>query len=168
MSIKALVLLAVGLVGIGSLSSLAMEGKIDHSVLHAAHGWVAETIPGTKNGAIYLTIHNPGTEADRLIGVDSTVAEKTEIHESKRVNHVASMARLEFVDVPAGEHVEFKPGGGPHVMLIGITTPLKVGDMVELNLTFETAGVFKLMVPVVTMEEGMGGKGHDPSHHHQH
>jgi copper(I)-binding protein len=43
------------------------------------------------------------------------------------------------IDIPANGQVELKPGGF-HVMLIGLTRDLNVGDSVQLTLTFEKAG----------------------------
>jgi len=165
MMTRYLVALFFGIWGLSLPSTFAMGGETDHSVLHAAHSWTKETIPGTKNGAIYLTIHNPGTEMDRLIGVARAIAEKVEIHESSKVDGVARMSRLTSIDLPAGEHVVFKPGGGPHVMLIDLISPLKAGDVFKLTLTFEGADDFDLEVPVITMAEAMEKTGHDPSHH---
>ena len=166
MKIRDFVALFVGIFGLCLLPGLAIAGEPDHTGLHAAHGWARETIPGTSNGAIYLTVHNPGSEDDRLIGVASDLAKRTEIHNSINSNGVMSMSRLAAVDIPAGEHVVFKPGGGPHIMLMGVTLPLKAGEIVKLNLTFELAGDFELEVPVVTMAEAMEKTGHDPSHNH--
>lgn len=157
--------LIIGILGFCSASTMAMTQEHDHNSLHAAHGWAQETIPGSKNGAIYLTIHNPDAEADRLTGVASDVAERTEIHNSSNDNGVMRMSRLTSVDIPAGAHVVFAPGSGPHVMLIGVASPLKAGDIVKLRLSFESAGEFELEVPVITMAEAMEKTGHDPSHH---
>ena len=42
------------------------------------------------------------------------------------------------VDIPAGGTLELKPGGY-HIMLINLKQELKVGDKIELTLTFEKA-----------------------------
>jgi len=54
------------------------------------------------------------------------------------------VARL---DIPAGGKVELKPGGY-HIMLIELTRELKVGDKVEITLTFEKAGDVKVTAEV--------------------
>jgi copper(I)-binding protein len=52
------------------------------------------------------------------------------------------------VDVPAKQSVEFKPGG-MHVMLIGLKTPLKVGNSFPMTLRFEKAGSVSVNVRVL-------------------
>jgi len=43
--------------------------------------------------------------------------------------------------------VELKPGGF-HMMLMGLTRPLKVGDKVQFTLNFEKAGKIPVMAEV--------------------
>jgi copper(I)-binding protein len=60
---------------------------------------------------------------------------------------VMSMQQQESVPVPTSEKVEFKPGG-LHVMFVGLTQDLKVGDMITLTLNFENAGTRIVEVPI--------------------
>jgi hypothetical protein len=99
-------------------------------------------------GAAYLTITNNGTEPDRLVGGTTAVAKVVEIHEVVNKDGVMQMRPLaNGLDIPAGETVELKPGGY-HIMLIGLTRDLKVGDRYELTLHFEKAGEVTLTVDV--------------------
>lgn len=50
-----------------------------------------------------------------------------------------TMREVEKIDLPAGKAVELKPGGY-HIMLMELVKPLKVGDTIEITLTFEKAG----------------------------
>ena len=47
------------------------------------------------------------------------------------------------LDIPAGQTVEFKPGGY-HVMLIGLKRSLVPGDRFALQLVFERTGTIKV------------------------
>jgi copper(I)-binding protein len=49
------------------------------------------------------------------------------------------MVPVSRIEVPAGGSAELKPGGY-HLMLIDLVADLKVGDTIELTLTFEKAG----------------------------
>jgi copper(I)-binding protein len=68
--------------------------------------------------------------------------------------------------IPAGGTLQLAPGG-KHVMLIGLTAPLAVGDTVALTLTFTHAGEMAIQAPVVEIEatsdsmEGHDMEGHD-------
>ena len=56
------------------------------------------------------------------------------------------MREVSSIDIPAGRTVELKPGG-LHIMLMGLTQPLKDGEMFPLTLTFANEGE----VPVEVM-----------------
>jgi len=43
------------------------------------------------------------------------------------------------VAVPAGAAIELKPGG-THIMITGLTAPLKRRDLLKLSLRFEKSG----------------------------
>jgi len=52
-------------------------------------------------------------------------------------NGMMSMQEVESVAIPAGETVALEPGGY-HIMLLGLTEDLVVGDTVEVELSFES------------------------------
>ena len=136
--------------------------------------WARQSPMGTTAGAIYLSITSPVD--DELVGasVPSTVAGKTEIHETVVAEEGAgsaptmggssqmttttamggasemttttamgagtmTMKPVKSIELAAGTKVELKPGGY-HIMLLELVKPLKVGDSIELTLTFSTAG----------------------------
>jgi periplasmic copper chaperone A len=102
--------------------------------------------PTASSAAVYFTISNKGA-ADRIITISTPAASGAMIHESKIVDGVASMDMLQNVEVPAGGTLEMSQGG-LHVMLVGLKAPLKEGEMLSLEVTFEKAGVMKVEVPV--------------------
>ena len=99
------------------------------------------------NGAAYLTVVNKGAEADRLVGVESDLADSTELHQTVVQDNVMSMSPVEAIEVPTKGQVELKPGGY-HVMLVGLKQDLKVGDVVKLTLVFEKAGKINIEAEV--------------------
>jgi copper(I)-binding protein len=99
---------------------------------------VRNPITPDQPGAGYLVIQNSGA-ADKLLSVTSDVAQTIELHESMMSGNMMSMSPVPNIEVPANGKVELKPGGF-HMMLIGLTRPLKVGDKVQLTLNFEKAG----------------------------
>ncbi len=110
--------------------------------------WARPSAGADVNGAIYFRIVNDGKETDKLISADTPSAQAAEVHESMADNNgVMSMKPRENVEVPAGEEVEFKPGG-LHIMLVNLKQPLTVGDEVQLTLHFEKAGEIQLNVKV--------------------
>ena len=101
--------------------------------------WVRST-PGTARGsAAYAIIENTSAKADRLMEVSSPDADKVEIHESKMNGAIMSMSPIETVPVPARGTLDLKPGG-VHVMIMGLTRPLKAGETLPLTFSFEFFG----------------------------
>ena len=91
-------------------------------------------------GAVFMVLKNKGGEADRLVGGQTDVAKVVEIHETVMEGEVMKMQMLaNGLEVPAKGEVLLKPGGY-HVMLIGMTRDLKVGDTFSLDLQFEKSG----------------------------
>ena len=102
----------------------------------------------TANGAAYLMLENRGTEPDRLVGVATAAARSAELHSSSvDAKGVASMRPVQAVELPPGGHAALAPGG-LHIMLVGLTQPLKAGEHFPLTLTFEKAGAVTVDVPV--------------------
>ncbi len=108
--------------------------------------WSLPLPTSSVNGAAYLTIHNQGADGDRLLGADSDIAEKVELHNHVMQDGLMSMMRLDVVDIPPNSAVEFAPGG-LHIMLMGLTRPLLQGQQYTLILQLEQAGE----VPVEVM-----------------
>ena len=125
----------------------ATNGGGGASDIHITNVWARTTPAGARYGAAYLTIASRA--GDRLIGasVPHSVAEGTQIHETvvwadSSGGHTPgqmSMRQVESVLLPAGESVQFKPGGY-HIMLMELKKPLKAGQHVSLTLTLEKAG----------------------------
>jgi len=92
------------------------------------------------NSAVYFVIDNRQGQADTLLSAASSAAKIVELHTSKMGDDgTMMMEHQENVPVPAGEMLEFKPGG-LHVMLMELTSGLKPGDKITVTLTFEKAG----------------------------
>jgi len=97
-------------------------------------------------GAGFITIRNSGA-ADRLLSATSPAAGRTELHTMIRDGDVMRMRQVEGIALPAGEAVTLAPGG-LHIMLIGLTRPLAVGETVPITLVFERAGAVTVELAV--------------------
>jgi hypothetical protein len=95
---------------------------------------------GGVNSAIYMRLTNRGQEADRLVSAQAGVAKTIELHETIMEGDLMRMQQVQGgIEVPAGGTVELKPGG-LHVMLIGLTQDLNVGDKFPVTLQFDKGG----------------------------
>lgn len=117
-------------------------------------GWCRETSPGAKNGACYLTIANPNSEAERLTGFTTAAAGRPEVHTMSMEGGIMKMARLEDgLEIPGGGTATLKPGA-EHLMLIDLAAPLTPGQDVTLALEFQRSGPIGARLPVRSLAEG--------------
>lgn len=139
--------------------------------LHIAHPWSREMPPGAPNAAAYFIVHNAGTEADRLMSVETPVAGKAELHEHVHRDGLMRMQQVQQVDVPAGGDARFAPMGY-HVMLFQLKQPLRDGERFPLTLHFEKAGALLVEVAVqkdAPVESAPAGRGPtEPGSHGEH
>jgi copper(I)-binding protein len=108
--------------------------------LEIIHPNIPQPASSAMAAAGYMGISNAGDEADRLIGVETTVAQSAMLHKTEvNADGVASMAHVEGIDIPANDTVVLE-SGGYHIMLMGLTQELTEGQMVPGVLIFEKAG----------------------------
>jgi len=108
----------------------------------------------------YLTVANP-TDADiEIVDARSEAFDSIEFHVTVDEDGMARMRRETSVIVPAGDRVEFTPGGR-HLMLFGARLPLTEGDTVDLTIVLADGRQFDVMAPVARG----GQSGHE---HHNH
>jgi copper(I)-binding protein len=118
------------------------------------HPWARAALAGA-NGAAYMTLRNTGRDADRLLVASTPMARTVELHTHIRDGDVMRMRPVPDIPVPAGQTVRLRPGG-LHVMLIGLTEPLRQGTTVPLTLRFERAGETTVQLEI----QAAGARGH--------
>ena len=112
--------------------------------------WARASAGESKTGAAYLTLHNMGTQPDRLVAVATPVAGKTEMHNHIMVGNVAQMRPVDAIEVSPGSPTVLQPGG-LHLMLLDLKAPLKAGQSFPVTLTFEKAGRIEANVAVQSL-----------------
>lgn len=111
--------------------------------------WSQELPPNAPTVAAYFVIHNTGESPDRLLSVETPVAEKAELHEHVMQGDLMKMQQVPSVAVPAKGDLTFAPMAY-HVMLLGLKdrSLLADGKQFPLTLTFEKAGKVEVDVSV--------------------
>lgn len=110
--------------------------------------WI-RPLPGNLPAAAYLRIVNQGSTKATLVDARSDAYGRVMLHATETRNGMASMKHVHALDVPAGEAVDFSPGGY-HVMLHEASQPFEPGDEVELVLEFGETGTAKAACEVKT------------------
>lgn len=142
-----------------SVSSALADG------LMIKDAYVRSSTPTSKTGAAFFQIMNHGDQADRLIGVQSDVARRVELHTHiEDANGVMKMREVEAgFPIPAGG-MHALERGGDHVMFMGLTQSLEQGSEITVTLTFEKAGEMVVRIPVDHARKTTGGHGSHANH----
>ena len=137
----------------------------EQPALKVLDAWSRATAPSQKAGGVFLTIENPGDQADRLIGVESPAAEKASLHTIIRDGDVVKMRAVEDgIEVPAKGSVVLAPGGF-HVMLIGLHERLPQHGRVPVTLIFEHAGRIDINAGILSAGARGPAESRDHSQH---
>ena len=92
-----------------------------------------------EDRAVYLAMHNHGSETDQLTGAFSDAAEIVQLQNGTEVVDVIPVyANTEFVFIPDGYHV----------MLVGLNQELHAGDEIQIVLHFRDHDDITISVPV--------------------
>ena len=107
---------------------------------------VKPPMPGMQMTAGYLILRNNTDEDIAIDRVTSPQFGKVEMHETVVEDGVARMSALGEVVLPAGNAVEFKPGG-KHLMLMrpsedldAVTLEFHAGDAIVLTVNVSAGG----------------------------
>lgn len=146
----------------------AIAHEVTVGDLQIIHPHIPQPAASAKAAGGFMAIVNNGTEADRLIGVESDIAMKSETHESSvDANGIGTMEHVDFIEIPAGQTVSLEHGGY-HIMFMGLTGPLVEGETHKATLVFEKAGRVEIEFMIdPPKSEGMGEMDHSKMDHSQ-
>ena len=116
----------------GVLAPRASACEFCASTLRIVHPWTRATGPNDRF-AVLSMVFDEVTETDRLVGVETPVAERAEL------GGAGARRDVSFV-IPAGRTTTFGETG-THLRLLRLKHPLEVGRTYPLNLTFEKGGL---------------------------
>ena len=112
------------------------------------------SIPNMPNSAAFFVIKNNSDKDIAITSANSDIAEKNELHTHIKENKMMKMMKIEKLVVPAKSSLELK-SGGDHVMLMGLKKELKVGDEINLELSFSDGDKKSIKVPVKDLASTM-------------
>jgi periplasmic copper chaperone A len=120
-----------------------------HDGIHVENAYARVAMASAETAAVFMELVNHSTEGDRLLAVQADVAARAELH----THAMSAEGMMQMLPVDEGFAVDGSgtralARGGDHVMLMGLTQPLAVGDRFTLTLTFERSGKVVVVVPV--------------------
>ncbi len=127
------------------LGACSANGTPDISVGDAEAG-----APRAGASQVVVSVTNSGDGDDRLIGVSTPAALGVEIHLTEIVDQRATMREVDGVDLPAGERIQFRPGG-LHLMLVVPDASVEIGATFPLTMHFERSDDVTVEVDVVDL-----------------
>jgi Uncharacterized protein conserved in bacteria len=128
----------------------ALGGCSDPPPLNVDSGFLRLNPNPNAPSAAYFTIRG-GAEDVVLRDVRTEEAVRVEIHESSTKDGVASMRRVETIDVPARSTVKLEPGG-KHIMLWSIN-PQALDDG-KMTFTFIFSNGDRILADAVVQQPG--------------
>ena len=123
---------------ISTLLAACQPARINSGILDIQDPWARPAAKG-DNVAVYFVIENGTSQDDVLLSGRTDLAAAVELHQSQMEGDHISMHQQHEVVLPAGEAVEFSPGG-LHIMLVGLTREFKAGETFDITLVFKQAG----------------------------
>ncbi|XVX19082.1 copper chaperone PCu(A)C [Actinomycetota bacterium] len=120
-----------------SATDAASSAADSESGLTLEGGWVKAS--DKKMTGAFGMLKNSTDAPIHIVKATSPVSPMVELHETVKDSATGQMVMRETKDgftVPAGGTFELKPGGN-HVMLMGLTSPIKTGDTTEVTLVDE-------------------------------
>jgi len=147
-----------------SLTAFAVAAH-DYKVgeLKIDHPWARATPGAIKTGAVYFSVTAQGDTPDRLVAVETPRAAKAEMHTQIMDGDVMKMRPVTAIEVNPGEPTVLKPGG-LHIMLIGLTQPMREKERFPMTLTFEKAGQVEVQIAVEAAGARDAGHGEHTTH----
>lgn len=133
------------------------------AMVQVADPYVRAVPAGQDQTAAYLTLRNTGKQDVALVKAESPAARAVELHTVISEGGMMKMRPVRKMEVKAGGETKLQPGG-LHIMLIGMTEPLKEGASVSLTLGFDDGSKLNITAPV---RAAAGGTGM-PQHNHMH
>ena len=142
-----------------ALATPAVAHEVTSGDIQIIHPHIPQPAATAKAAGGFMAIVNNGTEPDRLIGVETDIAAKAEVHESRvDANGVGTMEHVDAVEIPAGETINLEHGGY-HIMFMGLTGTLTEGEVHKATLIFERTGRVEIEF-MIDPPAGMGDMDH--------
>ena len=143
------------------------QGVAEDQPLNVTDPWIRAAPPVVKVLAAYMTIENHSNRRRSVVGAESPIFDRTEIHNTVVEEGLARMLRQDRIDLPPHSSITFSPGGY-HFMLLGRKQPIEVGDRVEITLILDDGDRLTLKALVRSgmemPEEEMDHSGHGMHH----
>ena len=136
---------------------LPLAGCASTPAIEISDTWVKSSEMSMVGGmtAVYGTITNNSNQDVVLIGGQTDVTDRVEIHEMAMSGGEMVMQQIEGgLVIPAGETVTLEPGGN-HMMLMDLASAVLAGD--TISVTFDLEGADDITIEGIMAKPAEGG-----------
>ncbi len=139
---------------------------VSSAEVQLTNGYIKTMPAKAKNSAVYFDLTSHFPEEVSLIDVSTDSAVRAEIHQHIEQQGMMKMRKLDSIPLLPHQQVSFEPMG-LHIMLIGLTSALHVGEMVVLTLHFSNGHTLKKRIDVkaVNPQISVSHKHNSVMHH---
>lgn len=109
------------------------------------------TPPSATNAGAYADISVSG-DAVTLISAHSPASNVVELHTMRMEDDTMVMRQVKQIEIAPDNPLTMRPGGGYHLMLIGLEAPLTEGQKLPITLEFNTREDIEVEFEVVPMD----------------
>ncbi|WP_114327539.1 copper chaperone PCu(A)C [Candidatus Colwellia aromaticivorans] len=140
-------------------------------LISVEQAYIRSSIPGTTITSSYMIIENKGEKTVTLLGANSKISSRIEIHQHSMSDGMMRMRQLDSIDIKAKQRIVLQPSG-LHLMLFNVKKPLQAQQKVELTLNFSNSPPVTIQVPVYSplqekrAQEATANSAVKHSHHH--
>jgi copper(I)-binding protein len=145
-------LLASGLLYSALLSPLALAEPVVSPELHVDNAFARPTPPGATNAGAYVDIRAIGEPAV-LTGAHSPASDVVELHVMRMEGDTMLMRPVKSIDISEDSPLTMRPGGGYHLMLIDLDSPLVEGQSFPITLEFDALDDIEVEFKVAPRDE---------------
>ena len=136
---------------------LTLAGCASTPVIEISDTWVKSSEMSMVGGmtAVYGTIINNSNQDVVLVGGQTDVTDRVEIHEMAMSGGEMVMQQIEGgLVIPAGETVTLEPGGN-HMMLMDLSKAVIAGE--TISVTFDLEGADDITIEGIMAKPAEGG-----------
>ena len=132
-SIKIIIVLSLTAIVISHQTLWSHELK--KNAIEISNPFINKPFAGANSAAGYLIIRNKYDKEFNLLQVSTTLG-RAMLHKTTTTEEgVVKMEHIMKVNIPAGDELIMQPGG-IHIMIMGISKPLLVGEEIPATLKF--------------------------------
>ena len=139
-----------------NLSVLTHEFSIGS--IHINHPYIRFAVDSGP-AAGYMTIVNTGSTTDQLIRVETSFADKAELHQTLIIDNQARMKKVDYINLPSEKARSMKPGGY-HLMFLELKDKLVKGSKISVTLFFKETESINIIFEVEDFYDSSENNSH--------